>query len=180
MNDSESQYLDSIRIRALTSIMEPDWETFLHGVFEWYSTTYHTPLYEVMELPVDHVLYTYWRGVYKTMESDERYNEAIWLLETPAERASRVKENKKSEEDFMNKAMQFNDSLKSKKTSSKVDQILDKMRRKQEIKLQDKPLPEVKIPEPQPEEVTIKYMSESDFEAELDKPIPLPPPNNKK
>lgn len=171
MENNESQYLDSIRIRALTSVMEPDWDAFLQTVFEWYSTTYHTPLYEVMELPVDYVLYTYYRGVYRQMEADERYNEAIWLLETPAERAARKAEDKRSDDEFMKQAMAHNNNVKAAKISSKVDEILKKMRQKKEA-----PMPEVTLPSSEPvEEVTIKYMSDADFEAELDKPMQLPP-----
>lgn len=172
MDNSESQYLDSIRIRALTSVMEPDWEAFLQGVFEWYSTTFYTPLYEVMELPVDYILYTYYRGVYKQMEIDERYNEAIFLLETPAERAARKVEDKQADDEFMRRAQEHNAGFK--KIPSKVEALLSKMKKRKE--LQDKPLPEISLPKhSEEEEVTIKYMSDEAFEAELDKPLALPP-----
>lgn len=164
----------------MTSVVEPDWEAFLQGVFEWYSSTYYTPLYDVMELPVDYVLYTYYRGVYKQMEVDERYNEAIFLLETPQERAARKLADKKSDDEFMRQAQQHNAGV-SKKLPSKVEALLAKMKEKKErkeIPLKEKPLPEIVLPQPsEEEEITIKYMSDADFEAELDKPAPLPPRN---
>lgn len=170
MDNSESLYLDSIRIRALSSVVDPDWDSFLQGVFEWYSITYHTPLYEVMDLPVDYVLYTYYRGVYRQMEKDERHNEAIWLLETPEERAARKEEDKRSEDEFMKQAMAHNNNAKSPKLSSKVEEVLKKMKQKKPA-----PAPEVSLPSgPPTEEITIKYMSEEEFEAELDNsPLPL-------
>jgi hypothetical protein len=44
--------------------------------------------------------------------------------------------------------------------------------------MRDREMPEVKLPEPDinpGEQVTIKYMSAEDFEAELDKPTGPPP-----
>lgn len=195
-------YFDSIRIRALASVMDPTFEDFIDDVFEWYSVTYHTPLHVVEhELPLDDVMRVYFRHIYKAMPPEDRHNLAIWLLETPEERAARASEDQTSEEKFMAQAAAVNAKIKK---PTKADELFKKMREKaasdaqldlgdgvgRKIPLQRgeriarvKEMPEVNLPvvnDPEPDEITIKYASTADFEADLDKPLKLPPKRKKK
>lgn len=183
-------YLDGVRTRALAAIMDPTHEDSLMGVFEWYSKEFHTPLHIVQnELPLDDVLSAYFRSVYKVMPPEERHNLAIWLLETPEERAARFSEDKKNDDDFIRQAQAANSKkvtpaeaafarMKKARTpnfegSEDALKVLPLPARK----LATKTMPETKLPEslPDPEEVTITYMSAEDFERDLDKPIAPPP-----
>lgn len=192
-------YFDSIRIRALASVMSPDTDDFLDDVFEWYSQTYHTPLHVVKEdLALDDVMCAYFKSIYKAMNPEDRHNTAIWLLETPEERQARTKEDKADDDDFMRKANASN----AKKKPSKADEAFKKMqeRFKQDLgdglkppvaKMPDRKLPvnmsafkemkETTLPDSVTgEEVVVKYMSEKDFEAMLDRDVgPQPKPRKR-
>lgn len=190
-------YFDSIRIRALASVMDPDHDDVMIDIFEWYSKEFSTPLHVVQhDLPLDDVLGAYFRHIYKAMPPEDRHNHAIWLLETPEERAERAAKDKNEDEEFLRKAAEQN---AKKKQPTQAQLAFERMQKKllegadqfksiaprmfTEKPLRDKPMPEVKLPESKPEdpsEVTITYMSEADFEAELDKPVGPPPGRRKK
>lgn len=192
-------YFDSIRVRALASVMAPDNSDFLQDVFEWYSTTYFTPLHTVQyDLSLDEVMCAYFKNIYKNMSAEDRHNTAIWLLETPEERESRTKEDLQDDEDFMRKAAASN----IKKKPTKADEAFKRMQerfkdlgdgpvRKETPKLpknframEDQvrgEMRETTLPDSVTgEEVVVKYMDPKDFEAELDKPIGPPPKPRKR
>lgn len=172
--------------------MDPDHDDVMMEIFEWYSKEYSTPLHVVQyELPLDEVLASYFRHIYKAMPPEDRHNHAIWLLETPEERAERAHKDKNEDDEFLRKAAAAN---AKKKEPTEAQKAFDRMQKKliegadqfksiaprifQERPLRDRPMPETKLPEAKPadpSEVTITYMSESDFEAELDKPLGPPP-----
>ncbi len=170
--------IDGIKIRALASIMDPDHDDILADVYEWYSEKFCTPLHIVPDIPLDDVLFAYFRHLYRNMQPEERHNMAIWLLETPEERAKRIVEVKSDEEEFLRKAAEHND--KKKKPSAAAETFA-----KLQSRLKDKAafIPKADLPPIQPEpegeeEVKITYMSQADFEAELDK-TPGPPRKKK-
>lgn len=177
-------YVDGIRICALASVLYPDDEDQIHEVFEWYSREYHTPLHVVQDLPLDSVLFCYFRAVYRNMNPEDRHNHAIWLMETPEERQKRADSDKNEEDDFLRQAREAN-----KKKGNKADaamQAFQRMKEKSLKKQDDLPAPPPPQAPPQnespkgqeaqgEEEVTVRYVSSGDFEAELDMPKKLPP-----
>ena len=50
----------ALRVNAAMAVMRPDRAAFLRHVFRYYSSKFHTPLWQVEELPLDHVLTAYW------------------------------------------------------------------------------------------------------------------------
>lgn len=199
------EYLDGVRIRALTSIMDPDEQAWLQGVFEWYSKEYHTPLHTIQDLPLDTVIYVYYRAYYKGLEPEDRHNEAIWLLETPAERAARVNNDKNREDELMQKSRAHNAGKAtkgSKDATKKIEALLKKMRKQQDEPAGDgigqktkmagerpminRPIaeetevglgPAPSYPIDHEPEVVVKYLPAGDLEAELDRsPGPAPRP----
>lgn len=62
---------EAIRIQALKTVMEPTVDFELRKKFRWYSRTFHTPLKEVEELPVEEVIRTYWETAYDDMTEGE-------------------------------------------------------------------------------------------------------------
>lgn len=166
--------------------MEPDHDDLLRDIFEWYSREFHTPLHTVQTLPLDEVMVSYYRHVYRQLEPEDRHNHAIWLLETPEERAARALNDKKSDEDFARQAAEANEGKKKKKKPSAAEQAFKRMQDKLLENLGDglikstikshRPLPVKEMPEtelvskrlPEPEEVTITYMSPEEMDREIE------------
>ncbi|WNM70151.1 hypothetical protein [Myxococcus phage Mx1] len=172
------EYLDGIRIRALASVMAPDFDAILRGIHRWYSETFHTPLHVVADLPMDHVLTHWFETKFEALEEEERHNLAIYLLETPEERQLRVESDAADDEAFMRKAQEENEKAAKKKGKAELafQRMLEKaMSEEDGLKPKQKVVrPHSPKPQLEPEE-KITYMSSGDFEAELDKPTGPPP-----
>jgi len=87
-----SDLLKTIQIKALQSVIQPDSAAFLRSVHRWYSESFNTPLHVVYALPVDFVLTHYFESNYSSMEHEERAKTVRDLLETPEQRAKRLKD----------------------------------------------------------------------------------------
>lgn len=61
------------QIQASESILDPDEQSYYRKICRWYSSKFHTPLFQVLSLPVDHVLTNYYES---TME-EIPYNDLI-------------------------------------------------------------------------------------------------------
>lgn len=103
-----NKYIDGIKIIALAGVIDPDDDAILRDIFRWYSQKFHTPLYKVEELPLDHVLLHWFECEYQEMEPQDRHNLAIELLETPEEKELRMKSEQEDEEDFIRLAQEEN------------------------------------------------------------------------
>jgi hypothetical protein len=181
------EYIDSVKVRALASVMEPNHDDALRDIFEWYSRTFHTPLHEVDTLPLDEVLIAYYRFIYREMEPEERHNLAIWLLETPEERAERKRSETQLDEKAIEEAKAHNARVQGKSKRSKAEQIFEQMKARvkdrfdsedgigKKLNLPDEKPLSARIPEgtltgdiAPGEEVTVNYVSPADFERELE------------
>lgn len=96
-----SNYIDNIKKIALLSVLEPDDEAFIRYLYRWFSKSFHTPLPQVEDLPLDYILQHYYETIYEELGPDEKHNLIIYLLETPEEREKRKVSEAKSEEDFL-------------------------------------------------------------------------------
>ncbi len=96
--------IESIKKAALLSAIEPDGEAVLRFLFRWYSKTFHTPLQEVEDLPIEYILQHYFECQYEELNQDEKHDMIIHLLETPEERDLREKAEKDDEENFFKEA----------------------------------------------------------------------------
>lgn len=97
----------ALRARAALSVKKPDWEYSLRRIFRWYSTTFHTPLHQVEDLPIDHVLTNYYEAVFEALEPD-KFEEEIQSLISPPVDTDAEKENEDEAnvdlEDFIREA----------------------------------------------------------------------------
>lgn len=184
----------------MASVMAPDSDDHLRGIFEWYSKTFATPLHLVGDLPLDDILIAFYREYYRSMEAPKRHNEAIWLLETPEERKARAEADKRDEDAFLQRAREHNARVAAgggvkglAGAGAKVEAVLRKMRERAEAAINDgdglrvgptQPTPPAATPAPPPvvaeePEITVTYMSPEEFEAQLDE-TPGPPPKKRR
>lgn len=99
------------RLNALCAILHPEWdpEYELRAIYRWYSRTFHTPLHQVAELPLDEVLQNYYEARFEELEAiepdekdpDQRsflVRERDKLAENDEERAERLRAEAEDEE----------------------------------------------------------------------------------
>lgn len=82
-------FLQSLQIVALEAVLRPDWEATYRHICRWYSTTFHTPLNAVDDLPITEVLTHYFESAYEKMEESKVHTVAIEITETPEEKRLR-------------------------------------------------------------------------------------------
>lgn len=75
-------YYEAIKVNALKSVLKPDSEYFLRKIFRWYSKTFSTPLLDVYDLPLEHVLQEFYEERYEAMDDQAREEELADALET--------------------------------------------------------------------------------------------------
>lgn len=93
--------LRSIRILALNSVENPDWESSYRRICRWYSKEFSTPLKQVEDMSEFHVLLTYFEDKYQEManssseDAKKNYDsikEALLMKEEAVDRAEQQKE----------------------------------------------------------------------------------------
>jgi hypothetical protein len=82
----------AIRTIALREVMKETGEYQVRNVQRWFSKTFHTPLLQVEELPLEYVLQHFYESRYEDLDEADRDKERISLIESPEEAAKRVAE----------------------------------------------------------------------------------------
>ncbi len=108
-------YIDGIRARALLAILRPTLEANFRHIFRWYSKTFHTPLHEVDDLPIEHILLHWYECEYEALEDPEK-EMLLRDLTVP-------KEVVIAEDDAAMQAMIANDAKRAKTRKPKVDPL---------------------------------------------------------
>lgn len=80
---------EALRLIALGGAYKPDSESNVRYVMRWYSKTFHTPLHEVYELPLDDVWLAFYEERYQALEREDLEAEVAKTLESPEARAER-------------------------------------------------------------------------------------------
>ena len=105
-------FYHALQCVAMQAVLNPDRDAWLRHVVRWYSKTFHTPIADVEQLPMDEVLLAYYESSFEEMEDDEREEHVHKLLETDEQRAARERLEAKAEEagdelfDKLNKQVQ--------------------------------------------------------------------------
>lgn len=84
--------MDSIiaaKILAMHAVYKEDGMFRLRKIFRWYSTTFHTPLHEVPDLPLEEILQAYFEDRYEGMTPEELEHEIQEAIEPQEEREAR-------------------------------------------------------------------------------------------
>jgi hypothetical protein len=96
--------LEAIQLEAMRAVLEEDPEYLLRRIFRWYSTTYHTPLHQVEELPIEYVLQHFFEVNIEAMPKAQRKKLALTLAESKEEKLAREKaESGLSDDAFLRK-----------------------------------------------------------------------------
>ncbi len=193
-------FIDGIRARALLAVLRPDQEANLRHIFRWYSRTFHTPLHEVDDLPVEEILLHWFEAQFEDMEEPE-WQMLLRALTTPpkvleaeedaaaallmASSARRAKSKKKGPEDPLNKTWGVEKAIEAQMEALKkgLDGIVDDTRKAIKKKAENKPVAERR---PEPDEATLNAPLEEitiiggNLEDDLDKPSFGPPPRKRK
>lgn len=88
MNDA----IKSFKIACIQSVIQPDSAYFFRALCRWYSEKFHTPLLDVYDLPFDFLLTHYYEAYYEGVSAEDRYIAIRDLLETPEEKAERLRQ----------------------------------------------------------------------------------------
>lgn len=86
--DKTKSVFGAVRLCALQNVLNPDTAYRLRQILRWYSKTFHTPLPEVEELPLEYVLEHYYESTYEEMDEDARDDERKELLMTDEQRST--------------------------------------------------------------------------------------------
>lgn len=154
---------ESLKLLALKAVIAPDGEAHYRSICRWYSKEFHTPLHTVEELPEDEVLQTYFESTYEDLSENERADLLKELLETPEERAQRLRAQDIEEAENFEFAQMAAQEEKQKKAKAKLSEVRVEEKRST---LMSEPalastLPTAKL-EP---DVSIRFVDPDEFES---------------
>ena len=81
---------EAIKLLALRSVLKPDPDYFVRKICRWFSTTYHTPISQVYDMPIEEVLQAYFEAKYDAMDPDDLQAELATTVETEDQRRERL------------------------------------------------------------------------------------------
>ncbi len=187
-------YVDGLRARALLAVLKPSSDDRYRHIFRWYSKTFHTPLHEVEDLPLDDILTAWFETIYEDMEDPER-DEVLREMTTTAEQA--VAASVADEEALMAVAAQLSQRRKKKVAADPLEKAWGKDRSQDEqLAALDANINKLKglvgmkaagpdrkerVAQPADEvlkEISIKHVDDN-LDNELDAPSFGPPPRKK-
>ena len=149
----------------------PDQAATLRSIFRWYSKTFHTPLPQVEEIPIEEVLLTYYESMYEDLNEEERAQEMKTLLKTP-EDLQAERRRKDAERADAYDFMRFTAEEEKRKAEAEKRRLADL---KPEEKRKFAKVPETALPKTPikdlketPPDIQMKFVNEDDFEAELE------------
>jgi len=166
-------HYDALKLLALRAVMKPDGEASYRSICRWYSTTFHTPLHLVDEIPEDEVLTAYFESTCENMEDPERQDLLSKLLETDEDRRRKALAKDLEEVESFEFARQMAQEEKQKRAKAKIADVKVEKRvsmlsaadRRPASLPQDSAKPAFEKLEP---DVNIKFVGAEDFEKELE------------
>ena len=81
----------AIQLQALLAVIKPDDAAETRKIVRWFSKTFHTPIAQVEEMPFEDVLQVYYEEKFEEMSEDDLEKVKTELLESPLEKATRLK-----------------------------------------------------------------------------------------
>jgi hypothetical protein len=164
----------AIRIRALRSVLSPDSSYLIRKIIRWYSKTFHMPLAQVEDIPIEDLLQAYWEERYEGMSEDQLAAEREELLTSPEARYERIlaEEAEEAEMFEMGKIVAAEEAAKKRAQVSKPsDQPLTPLQHQTPQPIRELPeadLPVTKLPKEMPPGITMTFVDDATFEAELE------------
>lgn len=164
----------AIRLRALKAVLHPDREYLIRRTLRWYSKTFHTPLHVVEEMPVEDVIVAYYEEQYAQMSEDQLAAEKEELLTPDEVRTARIiaEEAEEAEMFEMSQIVAAEEAAKKRAEVTKAaTQKLADLQHQPLGPIKPHDLPESdlpKVPREMPEGITMSFVDDADFEAELE------------
>lgn len=81
---------EAIKIAALRVALKPDTDYFIRKVSRWFSTTYHTPISQVYDMPIEEILQAFFEAKYDAMDEEQLKIELESVIETEEQRKERL------------------------------------------------------------------------------------------
>lgn len=167
--------ITATRISALHSVEHPDRDYLIRKILRWYSKTFHTPLADVEELPLDDIMQAYYENRVEEMSPEERAEERALLLKTEEQRISEIMAEEAEEAELFEMGrLMAADEAKKKATKVKAkdqksdEQIAPIQHQTPPLRLRDR---DTELPSPAaitiPPNVEVKFIDEADLEAEI-------------
>jgi hypothetical protein len=148
---------EALRIIALRGAYKPDSESNLRYVMRWYSKTFHTPLHEVYDLPLEDIWMAFFEERYHDMEREDLEEEVRKALESPAA----AREREMGEEVEKASELSFQKMSAMSNLAKKVNAIADK------LKAPDT-LPETAPPPVIEENIQMEFVDDTEMEKLMD------------
>ena len=165
-------YFDSLKLIALRAVMKPDGEATYRSICRWYSTTFHTPLHVVEELPQEDVLTAHFEATYEDMTEEERREVLSQLLETEEEKKAKRRAKDEEEAESFNFARRMAQEARQEAAKKKLAEVKAPPKAPSMLSARDRA--EGMLPNSKPSfeklepDVHIKFVEAEDFEKELE------------
>lgn len=83
-------YYEAIRARALFNVLKPNQDYYVRRIFRWYSKTFHTPLEEAFNMPIEIILSHYFEEYFEGLEQEDLDDQLVEMTETDEQRKERL------------------------------------------------------------------------------------------
>lgn len=166
----------ALRLKALLAVMRPERDYFLRKIHRWYSKTFHTPIAEVEEIPIDVILEALYEEKYEAMTSQELDEERQEMLVTEEQRRQEMMDAEVEEAEAFDFAalIALEEMAKKKKapqTAKPADPGQLASPGPKEGPISPRPRQEKESVLPTPKllpAISMKFVDESEFDDELD------------
>lgn len=160
----------AIRLRALQTVMRPGRDYLIRRTLRWYSKTFYTPLREVEELPLEDVFQAYYEEQYAAMSEEELDRERTELLTTEEERYERILAEEAEEAELfeMRRVLAAEERAKKLKATKVEQGKIAEVKPQTQAPIAPVVAPKTELPKELPPGISMTFVSDADFEAELD------------
>lgn len=126
--DKELGVFDSIRLIALRDALAPEEKKSidyrLRYIMRWYSKTFHTPLHQVYDLPVEELLRVYFEEKYDAMEPSELFEELNKIFASPEKEQAEQDAREADDEAFFQEVLAEARQLEEEQIKKKEQQVV--------------------------------------------------------
>jgi len=169
--------LKAIEIQALLAVLRDDPGYGLRKTLRWYSKTFSTPLADVEEMPLEDVFQAYYEEKLGEMDEDALEGVRKELLESPEDKAERMKleDAEQADADQYAKMVEEEEAQKKKKPAERAMDMLKSPKQGDIVASKVAPLirkekeSNLPSPVPIPPDITMQFAVDPDeFEKELE------------
>jgi hypothetical protein len=163
----------AIRLRALGAVVKPNKDYIIRKVLRWYSKTFFTPLAQVEDLPLEDVFQAFYEEKYAEMSEEEVEAERQELLTSDQDRYEQILAEEAEEAEMFETGKLMAAQMRAKKALVATPQkgnIAD-IRHQVPGPIRSMEAPESElpsVPRELPPGISMTFVSESDFEQELE------------